>query len=254
MKYAHDEALTPSALRTPIFTMTPRHLPARRYFALIPAAGAGTRMGADLPKQYLPLSGKPVLQHVLDTFSSTAAIAHTFVVVSAGDAHIDALLAAAYANVTVLHVGGATRQQSVLNGLHAMRDAVADEDCVLVHDAARPGLTSALIDKLIAALQDDAVGGLLALPVVDTLKRADGGQRIEATIARDRLWSAQTPQMFSYALLQRALSASEAVTDEASAVEALGLQPKLVEGSPRNFKITMAQDLTLAELFLKGLA
>lgn len=212
-------------------------------------------MGADIPKQYLTLAGKPVLQHVLDTFSSAAAIAHTFVVVSDGDPHIGALMAAgAYANVTVLHAGGATRQQSVLNGLQAMRGIVADEDCVLVHDAARPGLTSALIDRLIDALRDDEVGGLLALPVVDTLKRADGAQRIDTTVARERLWSAQTPQMFPYALLQRALAASEAVTDEASAVEALGLKPKLVEGSPRNFKITMAQDLALAELFLKGLA
>jgi 2-C-methyl-D-erythritol 4-phosphate cytidylyltransferase len=235
--------------------MIPRRLPARHYFALIPAAGAGTRVGADLPKQYLSLVGKPVLQHVLDTFSSTAAIAHTFVVVSRGDPHIDVVMAAgSYANVTVLRVGGTTRQQSVMNGLQAMRDAVAEDDCVLVHDAARPGLTPALIDKLIVALQDDEVGGLLALPVVDTLKRADGAQRIEATVARDHLWSAQTPQMFPYALLRRALAASDAVTDEASAVELLGLKPRLVEGSPRNFKITMAQDLALAELFLKGLA
>jgi 2-C-methyl-D-erythritol 4-phosphate cytidylyltransferase len=235
--------------------MTLPRQPARHYFALIPAAGIGTRMGADLPKQYLPLAGKPVLQHVLDTFSSTASIAHTFVVVSADDPHVDPMMAAAGSrNVTVLRVGGATRQQSVLNGLQAMRDAVADDDRVLVHDAARPGLTSALIDSLIDTLRDDAVGGLLAMPVVDTLKRADDGQRIAATVARDGLWSAQTPQMFSYALLHRALSASDTVTDEASAVEALGLKPKLVEGSPRNFKITMAQDLALAELFLKGIA
>ena len=212
-------------------------------------------MGADLPKQYLPLAGKPVLQHVLDTFSSSGAIAHTYVVVSAHDERIQALTAdARYANVTVLRVGGETRQQSVLNGLQSMRDAVADEDCVLVHDAARPGLTSALIEKLIDALQDDVVGGLLALPVVETLKRADAGQRSETTVARDNLWNAQTPQMFPYALLCRALATTGDVTDEASAVEALGLKPKLVEGSPRNFKITRAPDLALAELFLKGLA
>jgi 2-C-methyl-D-erythritol 4-phosphate cytidylyltransferase len=237
--------------------MTSRSSSARHYFALIPAAGSGSRMGADLPKQYLPLAGKPVLQHVLDTFSSTAAIAHTYVVVSSDDERIDAMMAdARYAKVTVLRVGGATRQQSVLNGLHAMREAVADEDCVLVHDAARPGLTPALIDKLIDTLQDDAVGGLLAMPVVDTLKRADAStaQRSETTVPRDGLWAAQTPQMFPYALLRRALSETDAVTDEASAIEALGLKPRLVEGSARNFKITRAPDLALAELFLKGLA
>jgi 2-C-methyl-D-erythritol 4-phosphate cytidylyltransferase len=212
-------------------------------------------MGATLPKQYLPLAGKPVLEHVIDTFSSSAAIAHTYVVVSADDDRIHSLTAdARYANVTVLRVGGETRQQTVLNGLQSMRNAVADEDCVLVHDAARPGLTSALIEKLIDALQDDVVGGLLALPVVDTLKRADGAERSETTVARDNLWSAQTPQMFPYALLCRALATADDVTDEASAVEALGLKPKLVEGSARNFKITRAPDLVLAELFLKGLA
>jgi 2-C-methyl-D-erythritol 4-phosphate cytidylyltransferase len=235
--------------------MTSRSHSARHYFALIPAAGRGSRMGADLPKQYLPLAGKPVLQHVLDTFSTTAAIAHTYVVVSADDERIDAMMAdARYTNVTVLRVGGATRQQSVLHGLHAMRDAVSDEDCVLVHDAARPGLTSALINKLIDTLHDDAVGGLLAMPVVDTLKRADEAQRSETTVPRDGLWAAQTPQMFPYVLLRRALSETDAVTDEASAVEALGLKPKLVEGSARNFKITRAPDVALAELFLKGLA
>lgn len=234
--------------------MTSRRHSARHYFALIPAAGSGTRMGAELPKQYLALAGKPVLQHVMDTFSSTAAVDHTYVVVSADDSYIDAVLAAAqYPNVTVLRVGGATRQQSVLNGLHAMRDAVAEDDCVLVHDAARPGLTSALIDRLIDTLREDAVGGLLAMPVVDTLKRADESQRSDATVARDGLWSAQTPQMFPYALLRRALSETDAVTDEASAIEALGLKPRLVEGSARNFKITRAPDLALAELFLKGL-
>jgi 2-C-methyl-D-erythritol 4-phosphate cytidylyltransferase len=212
-------------------------------------------MGAELPKQYLPLAGKPVLRHVLDTFSSSPDIAHTYVVVSADDERIDAMMAEAdYTSVTVLRVGGATRQQSVLNGLQAMRDAAGDDDCVLVHDAARPGLTCALIARLIEALREDAVGGLLALPVVDTLKRADAAQCSEMTVPRDGLWSAQTPQMFPYALLRRALSATDEMTDEASAIEALGLKPKLVEGSARNFKITRAPDLALAELFLKGLA
>jgi 2-C-methyl-D-erythritol 4-phosphate cytidylyltransferase len=225
----------------------------RRYFALIPAAGVGARMGASIPKQYVPLAGKPMLQHVLETFSKCASIAHTYVVVSAEDGYIDELVDGTYPNLTVLRVGGDTRQQSVLNGLRAMHEAVSDDDRILVHDAARPGLTTALIEKLINALQHDAVGGLLAMPVVDTLKRANATDRVDATVPREKLWSAQTPQMFGYALLRRALQQATHVTDEASAIEALGLQPKLVEGNPRNFKVTLAHDVALAELFLKGL-
>lgn len=232
-----------------------------RHFALIPAAGIGARMGAESPKQYMPIAGKPMLQHVLDTFAAAPAIAHTFVVVSTDDGYINDLLAAAphLANrVTVIYNGGATRHQSVLNGLHAMRAQVGDDDWVLVHDAARPGLTTDLIERLTVALRDDAVGGLLALPVVDTLKRSDALGRVEATVPREQLWAAQTPQMFRYALLRRALEQADAVvspvTDDASAIEALGLQPKLVEGSPRNFKVTLPHDVVLAELYLKGIA
>lgn len=228
-----------------------------RYFALIPAAGVGARMERDIPKQYLPIAGKPMLQHVLDIFADTPSIAHTFVVVNADDGYIDAIFGETeqHPNVSVLRVGGASRQASVLNGLHAMREMVDDDDRILVHDAARPGLTLELVEKLIRALHDDDVGGLLALPIVDTIKRANEEERVETTVAREQLWAAQTPQMFDYALLLRALEtalqSAENVTDEASAVEALGLKPKLVEGSSRNFKVTLAHDIALAELFLK---
>lgn len=229
---------------------TPRH------FALVPAAGVGARIGAHCPKQYMPLAGKLMLMHVLDTFAATSVIAHIYVVVSADDGYIgDALSEARHLadRVTVIPKGGATRHQSVLNGLLAIREDVGDGDWVLVHDAARPGLTSTLIERLIERVQDDPVGGLLALPVVDTLKRVDAEGRVEATVARDRLWAAQTPQMFRYALLRHALERATEVTDEASAIEALGLRPKLIEGSPRNFKITLPHDLALAELHLKGI-
>ena len=222
-----------------------------RYVALIPAAGIGARMGADIPKQYVPIAGKPMLQHVLDTFASSGAIVHTYLVVSAEDAYIASACADA-SRITVLYNGGATRHQSVLNGLQAMRDQVNDDDWVLVHDAARPGLTTDLIERLIETLRDDAVGGLLAMPIVDTLKKSTADNRVEATVARAGLWAAQTPQMFRYALLRRALEQASDVTDEASAVEALGLQPKLVEGSPRNFKVTLPHDVALAEIYLKG--
>ncbi|WP_334187639.1 2-C-methyl-D-erythritol 4-phosphate cytidylyltransferase [Noviherbaspirillum sp.] len=226
-----------------------------RYFALVPAAGVGARMESASPKQYLPIAGKPMLRHVLDTFAASDAIAHTFVVVSASDGYIHELMNEGMhlANrVTVLSCGGATRQQSVLNGLHEMREQVGNEDWVLVHDAARPGLTLQLIDALIDVLREDAVGGLLALPVVDTMKRADADGRALATVARDGLWAAQTPQMFRYGLLRQALEQVDHCTDEASAIEALGLHPKLVAGSPRNFKITLPQDVALAEIYLKG--
>lgn len=228
-----------------------------RYFALIPAAGIGARLGAGYPKQYLPLAGKPMLLHVLETFAAAPAINHCFLVVSEGDAYIAEVMASApqlSGRVTVLFNGGATRQASVLNGLTSIRAQADDQDWVLVHDAARPGLTVALIDRLIDTLRNDPVGGLLALPVVDTLKRDDTTGRVGATVSRGGLWGAQTPQMFRYAMLRRALEEVAEVTDEASAIEASGLAPRLVEGSVRNFKVTLPQDIALAELLLKGLS
>ncbi len=236
--------------------------PQARHFALIPAAGIGARVGGSIPKQYLPLAGKPMLQYALDTFASSALIAHMFLVVSADDGYIDDFLKTQPQladKLTVLRNGGATRQDSVLNGLQAISAKLGADDWVLVHDAARPGLTAELLERLIVSLHDDEVGGLLALPVVDTLKRSDGAtdHRVQATVPRDALWAAQTPQMFRYGLLTRALEQAHAqnrvgdITDDASAVEMLGLQPKLVEGSPRNFKVTLAHDVALAELFLK---
>jgi len=222
-----------------------------RYFALIPAAGVGARMEAGSPKQYLAIAGKPMLRHALDAFLASPLIAHTYVVVSADDGVIDTVVPEQ--GVTVLRCGGATRMDSILNGLHAVHGSIDARDQVLVHDAARPGLTPALIAKLIAEVGDHAAGGLLALPVVDTVKRARPGSLSVQTVPRDGLWLAQTPQMFSYALLHKALSEApdpQAITDDASAVEALGLAPKLVEGHPRNLKVTLPRDIHTAELYL----
>lgn len=225
-----------------------------RYFALIPAAGVGSRMGAGCPKQYAPIAGKPMLMHVLDTFAAAPAISHTFVVVSADDAYIKNMLSDAphlAQRVSVIYKGGPLRRTSVFNGLRAMREHADDDDWVLVHDAARPGLGVEMIDRLITAVRDDAVGGLLAMPVVDTLKRGID-RRVQATVPRESLWAAQTPQMFRYALLVRALENLTDVTDESSAIEALDLRPKLVEGSARNFKVTLPEDVALAELYLRA--
>jgi 2-C-methyl-D-erythritol 4-phosphate cytidylyltransferase len=227
-----------------------------RYFALIPAAGIGSRMGIALPKQYAQLAGKPMLRHVLDTFAASTAITHTFAVVSGGDSYINDMMEAGPSlagRVTIVRDGGATRRETVLNGLLAMRPQIADDEWVLVHDAARPGLSTALIDRLLAELSEDPVGGLLAMPIVDTLKRVNGERRAQTTVPRDGLWSAQTPQMFRYGLLRKALEQAGEVTDEASAIEALGLAPRMVMGSARNIKITHPDDLPLAELYLKGL-
>lgn len=221
---------------------------APRYFALIPAAGVGARMAADGPKQYLSIGGKPMLRHTIDAFLSSPLISHIYIVVSPDDGQIDGVVPAA--GVTVLRCGGATRMESIQNGLRRMGEVVGEADWVLVHDAARPGLNAALIEKLITTIGGDAVGGLLALPVVDTVKRAGAAV---STVARDGLWLAQTPQMFRYRLLVDALAAAtdaSVITDDASAIEALGHSPKLVEGHPRNLKVTLPADIRIAEMYL----
>ncbi|OHV97239.1 2-C-methyl-D-erythritol 4-phosphate cytidylyltransferase [Janthinobacterium lividum] len=226
-----------------------------RYFALIPAAGVGARMEAGSPKQYLPIAGKPMLRHAVDAFLASPLIAHTYIVVSAEDGLIDTVVPeqGAGGGISVLRCGGATRMETILNALQALQGSLAAHDQVLVHDAARPGLTPALIAKLIAEVGEHPAGGLLALPVVDTVKRAGQASVSAQTVPRDGLWLAQTPQMFSYALLHKALSEApdpQAITDDASAIEALGLAPRLIEGHPRNLKVTLPRDIHTAELYL----
>lgn len=221
---------------------------APRYFALIPAAGVGARMAASGPKQYMAIGGKPMLRHTIDAFLSSTLISHVYVVVSPDDAQIDAIVPAE--GVSVLRCGGATRMDSIQNALRRLGEVIGEQDWVLVHDAARPGLNAALIEKLITTIGGDAVGGLLALPVVDTVKRAGGAV---STVSRDGLWLAQTPQMFRYRLLCDALAAAtdaSVITDDASAIEAMGLSPKLVEGHPRNLKVTLPADIRIAEMYL----
>ena len=219
-----------------------------RYVALIPAAGVGARMAGAGPKQYMAIGGKPMLRHTIDAFLSSELIHHVYVVVSPDDGQIDAIVPAA--GVTVLRCGGASRMASVQNALRQLAEVLDAQDWVLVHDAARPGLNAELIATLITTIGGDPVGGLLALPVVDTVKRA--GSAV-STVPRDGLWLAQTPQMFRYRLLCNALAAAtdaSVITDDASAVEALGFSPKLVEGHPRNLKVTLPADIRIAEMYL----
>ncbi|MBI5329410.1 MAG: 2-C-methyl-D-erythritol 4-phosphate cytidylyltransferase [Betaproteobacteria bacterium] len=220
-----------------------------RYFALLPAAGVGARMGADQPKQYLELQGHPMLWHAIRAFDAHPAISAVQVVISPEDGWWDAYDWSGFCRLRVARAGGASRAASVLNGLSVM-DAEA-EDWVLVHDAARPCLSRALLDKLLDELSADPVGGILAAPVADTLKRAGEGGRIQETVSRERLWGAQTPQMFRYGVLRSALErAGSGVTDEASAVEALGMSPRLVESDRTNLKVTFPDDLALADWLL----
>ncbi|HZM44874.1 MAG TPA: 2-C-methyl-D-erythritol 4-phosphate cytidylyltransferase [Burkholderiales bacterium] len=226
-----------------------------RAYALIPAAGAGVRMGGTSPKQYLDIAGHPLLWHTLRALCGHPRIEQVFLVLAAGDALFARHDWREFAGrLAPLYCGGNTRAASVFNGLLAVRDGVGASDWVLVHDAVRPCLGGAELDRLLAALSEDDTGGLLAVPVTDTLKRAGGDARVVRTEPRDELWLAQTPQMFRYQLLLEALRTAEPalVTDEAGAIEALGLKPKVVMGSPRNIKVTYPEDLALAEVILKG--
>ena len=222
-----------------------------RHFAIVPAAGSGSRMGASQPKQYLELLGKPLIRHSLEVLCATPEIDKVFVVLSVGDAewkrHDWSGLGP---KLVPLFCGGATRADSVLGGLRAIVREAEQSDWVLVHDAARPCLARWHIEKLIRDLAHDEVGGILAVPVADTLKRADAHRHVLETVPRDSLWQAQTPQMFRYVMLRRALEAANNVTDEASAIEAAGLRPRLIEGDATNLKVTYPLDLHLAEWIL----
>jgi 2-C-methyl-D-erythritol 4-phosphate cytidylyltransferase len=227
-------------------------------FALIPAAGSGSRMGSEVPKQYQSLAGCPLISHSIDVLCSHPRVRGVFVVLAPRDEQFRLIdLSAHQGKLDALYCGGATRAASVLNGLMAMLDVVEPDDWVMVHDAARPCLTRELIDRLLQEVGDDAVGGLLALPVADTLKRAqqfDGKAASFETVPRDGLWQAQTPQMFRYRLLLEAMRQADPakVTDEASAIEQSGCKPRLVLGSARNLKVTLPEDLRFSEFFLKS--
>ena len=222
-----------------------------RCFALVPCAGVGLRAGAGRPKQYALLCGQPVVAHTLAALSQVTRIAQTLVVLSPGDT----LFAQAVPRFDgwVAHCGGDTRAASVLGGLQVLRERGAcDADWVLVHDAARCLLQPAWVNRLIDACLPDAVGALLALPLADTLKDADHAGRVAATVPRAGKWAAQTPQMFRLGVLQEALlQAGASVTDEASAIEALGLAPLLVPGEMENFKLTWPADLEFASRLLE---
>lgn len=222
----------------------------KRNIALIPAAGVGARFGAGKPKQYVEINGKTVLQHTVDIFERHEQIDFIAVIVSPEDN----IFQTALDKVGVFKVGGETRAETVRNGVETLlkQGLAAETDNILVHDAARCCLPSEALSRLIEAAANAEQGGILAVPVADTLKRAGEGSRVIETVSRAGLWQAQTPQLFQAALLQRALSADDlsSVTDEASAVERLGVRPLLVLGDTRNLKLTLPQDEFIVRLLL----
>lgn len=223
-----------------------------RFHVVIPAAGIGNRMATAIPKQYLPLCGKPTISHCIQTFFACSRIASIHLALSPEDYFWRDLTLDVNSRLHLHYTGGDSRAQTVINTLEEISSQVQDDDWILVHDAARPGLTDALLNALLDNLENDEVGGLLALPLADTLKQSNAETRVVNTIPREALWQAQTPQMFRYALLKKALANFDgASTDEAQAVEALGLKPKLVVGSLRNMKITYPQDMALMEILLQ---
>ena len=223
------------------------------YWAVIPAAGVGMRMQTEVPKQYISINHKTILEHTLERFCSHPKVEGIIVAIAGNDSIWKTLGISSHPKITVVE-GGVERCHSVLNGLRALSDKAHMSDWVLVHDAARPCLRKQDIDRLIDRLDGHGVGGLLGLPVRDTMKRADGSCTVQETIEREGLWHALTPQMFRLNVLisslENALSKNLLVTDEAQAIELNGLQPILVEGHPDNIKITRNRDLALAELYL----
>lgn len=217
------------------------------FWAVIPAAGVGARMAADRPKQYLQLGGRTILEHSLDCFLGHPRLKGVVVSIAKDDPYWPGLACAGDARIQRA-AGGRERADSVLNALLLLHaQGAADGDWVLVHDAARPNLARADLDRLLSELADDPVGGLLAVPARDTLKRADANGRVSATIDRSTVWQAYTPQMFRLGALHRALAdslvADVAITDEASAIEWSGQAPRLIEGRNDNIKVTRPEDL-----------
>ncbi len=227
-----------------------------KYRVVVPAAGAGRRMAAGVPKQYLDISGKPVLEHAIDALLSCRYVTSVIVAVAADDERWPQLQTRYSDRPVETVTGGTERCHSVLSGLDYLAETANDDDWVLVHDAVRPCVRTDDIEALIEALHDDAVGGLLGVPVADTMKLVDAEGTVERTLSRDGMWHALTPQMFRLGPLREALLQSLAdgrlVTDEAGAMEFAGHLPRMVQGHRDNIKITLPADLALAEFYLQS--
>ena len=227
-----------------------------KYWAVVPAAGSGRRMASDIPKQYLPLRGSTVLEHTLNTLFACELIEGVVLALSSEDVYWPEIAPRFSDTNLVCVAGGDERCHSVLNAVNHLRGIAETQDWVLVHDAARPCVRVDDVTALIETLADDVCGGVLGVPVADTMKRIGADGRVEGTVDRQSLWHAQTPQMFRLGLLQSALEQAivqnRMVTDEAAAMEMAGYRPCMVHGHTDNVKITVPSDLALAELYLQG--
>lgn len=225
-----------------------------KYYLIIPAAGIGTRMGADTPKQYLKINNKTILEYALDCFLSDDRFEKVVIVLNENDQQFKTLKLTHPKIVTC--TGGAERCHSVLNGLLALQDDVQAEDWILVHDAARPCLQKSELDKLIDTLKNHPTGGLLGVPMRNTVKRVNEKNEVVETVDRNELWQALTPQMFRYKKLYDALRVAIQnkvnITDDAAAIELIGEKPLMIAGDPANIKITQPIDLFFAENYLKN--
>ena len=226
-----------------------------KIWAIVPAAGAGQRMSSSIPKQYLLLGEKTVLEHTLDALLGCRQLAGVVVVLAEGDEYWRDIEPRYFGHHVVKATGGAERCHSVLNGLQQLAGKADEDDWVLIHDAVRPCVRQADIGFLISTLLNSDDGGLLGVPVTDTMKQVDAGNAIRTTVAREGLWHAYTPQMFRIgklrSALQRAIYRQLLVTDEASAMELAGYRPRMVLGQRDNIKITVPSDLELAAFYLQ---
>lgn len=217
-----------------------------KYFAIIPAAGIGMRMNTNIPKQYLTVNQEIILEKIINLFSSCTQIEKIIVALNPAD-HLFKTLNLKHIEKIRAENGGKTRAHSVLNCLNSLSKVANEHDFVLVHDASRPFLTLKNIADLISACENHPVGGILGMPLVDTIKKVDTNNNIIETVSRENLWQAQTPQLFRYKILQHAIQSAlnnkKNITDEASAIELLGYSPKMVLSSRENFKITYPEDM-----------
>jgi 2-C-methyl-D-erythritol 4-phosphate cytidylyltransferase len=220
---------------------------------IIPAAGESSRMGSTTPKQFSNFHGKTILEFVESIFSKLSAIKTITIALNKNQKYIESLGCQFSKKTTLFNCGGSTRSETVLNTLKVMGEDIQKKDWIMVHDAARVGITESLVNNFIQELVDHKVGGVLAVPAIDTVKRVDTKQQIIGTEKRDEIWLAQTPQMFRFDLLKDALTSFKGnPTDESEAIEALGLSPKVVKGNLVNFKITYPEDLTRVERLVRG--